>query len=506
MHGEKLTLANIATERITLQTQKYTQALIAQAIASKYADKIAEITIKQTEQQKALDEATTKLTKTQNEYNASLKTTTVSGGTLGASGASDLGKLSAATNLVNAKQKELQATTLQLTTLQKDFNTNVAKSTGLLGELGTREKEKSGKTKTYIDVLAEFRKEVRGLQTELAQGLITPQAFDDKVVAKLTDTIGKLGELKAPLKVITGLRLEFNENIYRNAKNDFQKKLIDKQKEEPIDVPVEVKIEPNITDGSLTALAETLNRERLQKLIKQAGVTRLTPIGIDLPISIATSTKQLEAVYAAITADIETRSQSLRQIIFDTSVSIFSGFGDAIAAGLSGANFGASLFSGLFQTLGTGLQAYGKQIIATSTLLKNLQAALKVSNFGGSLIAGIGLVALGALTKNLGSSLKLASGGYVSGPGTKTSDSIPAQLSKGEYVIKAAAVDKFGVGFLNSINSMQMPALPAVAVGQGAANINGGSGIVQVDGEFRISGDSLRLLLNRANQNYSRNT
>jgi len=50
-----------------------------------------------------------------------------------------------------------------------------------------------------------------------------------------------------------------------------------------------------------------------------------------------------------------------------------------------------------------------------------------------------------------------ASGGFISGPGTKTSDSIPAMLSKGEYVIRAAAVDKFGPGFFNSLNNGSMP-------------------------------------------------
>ncbi len=45
-----------------------------------------------------------------------------------------------------------------------------------------------------------------------------------------------------------------------------------------------------------------------------------------------------------------------------------------------------------------------------------------------------------------------AEGGFVSGPGTGTSDSIPALLSNGEYVIRAASVAKIGKGALDSIN------------------------------------------------------
>jgi len=46
-----------------------------------------------------------------------------------------------------------------------------------------------------------------------------------------------------------------------------------------------------------------------------------------------------------------------------------------------------------------------------------------------------------------------AKGGYVDGMGTSTSDSIPASLSNGEYVIKAASVDKLGIDALNYLNN-----------------------------------------------------
>lgn len=46
-----------------------------------------------------------------------------------------------------------------------------------------------------------------------------------------------------------------------------------------------------------------------------------------------------------------------------------------------------------------------------------------------------------------------ATGGAVAGPGTGTSDSIPAMLSNGEYVLNAQAVDRLGVPFLNGLNT-----------------------------------------------------
>lgn len=57
-----------------------------------------------------------------------------------------------------------------------------------------------------------------------------------------------------------------------------------------------------------------------------------------------------------------------------------------------------------------------------------------------------------------GGSTAFASGGHVRGPGTGTSDSVPAWLSNGEYVVKAAAVSKYGLNFLDRVNTMRLAA------------------------------------------------
>ena len=53
--------------------------------------------------------------------------------------------------------------------------------------------------------------------------------------------------------------------------------------------------------------------------------------------------------------------------------------------------------------------------------------------------------------------LHKANGGYISGPGTGTSDSIPAMLSNGEYVLRSSAVDRIGIGTLNAMNAGAIP-------------------------------------------------
>ena len=49
--------------------------------------------------------------------------------------------------------------------------------------------------------------------------------------------------------------------------------------------------------------------------------------------------------------------------------------------------------------------------------------------------------------------LGAATGGYVSGPGSSTSDSVPARLSNGEYVMRASAVQAYGKDFFDSLNA-----------------------------------------------------
>lgn len=46
----------------------------------------------------------------------------------------------------------------------------------------------------------------------------------------------------------------------------------------------------------------------------------------------------------------------------------------------------------------------------------------------------------------------VSTGGYIRGAGTGTSDSIPARLSNGEYVIRASSVSRAGVAFLDDLN------------------------------------------------------
>lgn len=87
----------------------------------------------------------------------------------------------------------------------------------------------------------------------------------------------------------------------------------------------------------------------------------------------------------------------------------------------------------------------------------------------------------------------LAGGGKVKGAGTSTSDSIPALLSNGEYVIKASSVRAMGTNILDSINSGKMLfSKEGGAVGVGVSTLPDSNPVsnpppVRVDGSVQIA-------------------
>jgi tape measure domain-containing protein len=108
-------------------------------------------------------------------------------------------------------------------------------------------------------------------------------------------------------------------------------------------------------------------------------------------------------------------------------------------------------FSGAITDWITGAQSFGDAMknILQQLIAQLIQAAIYATIVAACTGGGGGFAARwkGAFGKGL------ASGGSVAGPGTGTSDSVPAMLSNGEYVMNAQAVDRLGVPFLNGLNT-----------------------------------------------------
>lgn len=91
------------------------------------------------------------------------------------------------------------------------------------------------------------------------------------------------------------------------------------------------------------------------------------------------------------------------------------------------------------QQITSQLQGIDNTLFTIDNTLQQINSNLSMAggNFGPATKSGSGF----------------ATGGYISGPGTSTSDSIPAMLSNGEFVIKAEAVKRYGTNFLNAVNN-----------------------------------------------------
>lgn len=96
-----------------------------------------------------------------------------------------------------------------------------------------------------------------------------------------------------------------------------------------------------------------------------------------------------------------------------------------------------------------------------------------------------------------------ADGGSIHGAGTSTSDSIPAMLSKGEYVIKASSVSQFGTDFFNTLNRGSLPKFSSGGV-VGAPSITSSGSMVFIP-SVTLKGQDLLIAFDRANQRRSRN-
>ena len=94
--------------------------------------------------------------------------------------------------------------------------------------------------------------------------------------------------------------------------------------------------------------------------------------------------------------------------------------------------------------------------LATTILNAMVQIAAQQLAMQASSAIGGWLGFAGSAASAAGGTVAAATGGHIRGPGTSTSDSIPARLSDGEFVVRAAMVSRYGVDFLHAINRGQL--------------------------------------------------
>lgn len=166
--------------------------------------------------------------------------------------------------------------------------------------------------------------------------------------------------------------------------------------------------------------------------------------------NLSTSLSNLSSQVSSTSSEQTTTVSSSGGAVAGASGSGVSGGSSAISGGSYSGNFITNIFGSQFmQTLGSMFAAY---TLATGDTKERLLSMIYLQ-------LQLILQTVSSINAQMGIG-GFATGGYISGRGTGTSDSIPAMLSNGEFVIKASSVKKYGTNFLNAVNSGSFSRIP----------------------------------------------
>ncbi|AQV94752.1 hypothetical protein BJN34_12765 [Cupriavidus necator] len=266
-----------------------------------------------------------------------------------------------------------------------------------------------------------------GIETDVAAavGTLTRAQIEANVRARNRDLVeqaSKNPDLISPAEVEQKIRLEVDEADFERIKGQIDQVMGDLQRAGQLlqfqgfdGDALEIRFRP-FKERALPVL-ESLNSE-LQKL-------SATSPSVQIKVKAENVKAQLDELGRPII--------NLQNTLENATVSGFGTLFQDIVNGAKSASeavnqFAKSVVNSLLNAIG---QKLGRKLFDSLFSAEGVSGVFSI--FG-----------LGAQAK--------AEGGYIRGPGTTTSDSIPALLSDQEYVVRASAVRDVGVGFLNWVN------------------------------------------------------
>jgi hypothetical protein len=195
-----------------------------------------------------------------------------------------------------------------------------------------------------------------------------------------------------------------------------------------------------------------LNGEALIRDAELARLPNLQEIAAQMQAAAITPEQQQAAAdYLTNVGQVKTASDQAAQARKQFTGALESGLNSGINGFFNELITGTHSVGDAFRSLASSVVSSIAQMIQQMLIQIAVQKLMKSIGFGGGGFSGGGLVG-GAPGK--------ADGGLITGPGTGTSDSIPAYLSDYEFVVKSAVVRQPGMlGFLDSLNSGGMGAV-----------------------------------------------
>jgi tape measure domain-containing protein len=274
-------------------------------------------------------------------------------------------------------------------------------------------------------------------------------AVDNENVKKLIQTRAELQKVVDDIERIKALRLvEIRVEVIRKESGRIERDLR----------AAKDAIQSDVERGLIT---ETRAKEKIQSLEQDAGAR------LELRRSRLQDEIALMKALGQDVVDLQADLKELDQRIFDLKNPI-----DEVAASINTAT--RSAFSDLFSDIFTGakkasqaISDFAKSVLKSFADILSRKFAEKLFDSFSSGIGALGSSVLGFFgiggVKKDGGVIKRTEGGPVAGPGTGTSDSVPAigpmrklyRLSNGEFVVRAKAVKHLGLAFMERINRMQ---------------------------------------------------
>ncbi len=195
----------------------------------------------------------------------------------------------------------------------------------------------------------------------------------------------------------------------------------------------------DIIDGADRRIASLLVEQQALGMTEEAAnalryeqemLNQAQQHGIELMPKQADYIKMLAGTMAGLESAIQ-KTQDAINFAKDTTKGFFSDMANGLANG-------RGWWGSLADAAVNAINKIADALIDSG--IESLFGGAGIGKWIGSLFGGVGLGG----AADPWSGLRLASGGYVTGPGSATSDSIPAWLSNGEFVMNAKATKAFG--------------------------------------------------------------
>ena len=383
-HGQKLTIDNIASAAATIEVEKYTAALVAQAVAQTYIKRISESVVSKQDLQKKLVQNAKEQIQLSKELTAAETAAANEKKSQERSGGGAAYFLTIAQEKYNKKLEEGKAITQQIAEAEKNRTDGLKEAkkatedaTNLMGQLGTKAKETGDKhtklkkdIETVTDVLKKLNEDMRDQQA-------ISIAFDKSTLPEQM----KLVE-SAITKLISDFNLSPDSDIIMGLKADVTK------------VPGQLK---NLTDYNelLARVSADAYYEKYQKTLEE----KLKNPQKDHKIKIVVPKLELTEFGKQLEDQLKSLNDGIRSTFVSLAEDAIAGFGVALGNAMSGKDAFGNFFASLAKSLGQGIIAIGKMFIKFAAEMLIAKQAIKVNPYL-AIIAGIAMVAIGTALNN----------------------------------------------------------------------------------------------------------